>query len=105
VGSLEPAAVSTAGDVQGRGPGAGPERLFGGVRRGRPDAFEQGTHLLYLADLLDDELCAAGTQVPQPSPGLVDRFRDVAPQLRGQAGDQNGVVLVGLVDGEVLGAA
>ena len=88
----------------GRRPGLGPERLLGGVQRGRPHALEQVADLLDLADRLGDQLFAAGAQVPQPAPGLVDRLRDVAAQLRGQPGDQHRVLLVGLVEGQVLAA-
>ena len=42
-----------------------------------PHAFEQVADLLDLGDRLDDHLFAAGAQVPQPDPGLVDRFGDV----------------------------
>ena len=50
------------------------------------------------AHVLLDQLLAAGAQVPQPAPGLIDRFGQVAAQLRGQPGDQHRVLLVGLVD-------
>ena len=53
---------------------------------------------------LGDQLLAAGPQVPQPTPGLVDRLRDVAAQLRGQPGDQHRVLVVGLVERQVLAA-
>ena len=50
-----------------------------------------------MTDHVGDQLFAAGTQMPQPPPGLVDRFGHVAAQLRGQAGDEHRVLVVGLV--------
>src|SRR3954447_25041958 len=45
---------------------------------------------------------AAGTQVSQPAPGLVDGLGDVAAQLSrqpdGEPGDQDRVLVVGLVE-------
>jgi hypothetical protein len=78
--------------------------VLGGVQGGGPHTLEQGAHLLHLAAHVDDELVAAGTQVPQPAPGLVGRLGEVAAQLRGQSGDQHRVLLVGLVEGQVFAA-
>ena len=103
-GAGQVAAVALADHAHRGGPGPGPERLLRGVQRRRPDALEQGAHLLDLGDHLDDQLLAAGTEVPQPAPRLIDRLRDVAAQLRGQPGDQHRVLLIGLVDGQVLAA-
>ncbi|SFW92050.1 hypothetical protein SAMN04489730_8352 [Amycolatopsis australiensis] len=96
------AVVSAADHAQGCRPGAGPEGLTGGVQGGGPDTFEQGTDLLDLTGHLDDQLLAAGAEVTQPAPDLVDRFGDIAAKLRGQPGDQHRAFLVGLVVGEVL---
>jgi hypothetical protein len=46
----------------------------GGVQRGRPEAFEQVTHLLKPACDLGQQLLTAGAEVAQPPPGFVDRF-------------------------------
>ena len=102
-GSGEVAAVAVDDDAQRGGPGAGAERLPGGVQRDRPDAVEQVAHLLELATDLGEQLVAAGAEVPQPGPRLIDRFRFVAAQLGRQPGDEDRVFLVGLIDGQVLG--
>ena len=63
----------------------------------------QVPHLLHLAAGLGDQLLPPGAQVPQPRPGLIDGLGHVAAQLRGQPGDQHRVLVVGLVEGQVLG--
>ena len=78
---------------------------FAAVQRGWPHALEQVADLLDARDVLIEQLLAAGTEVPQPAPGLIDRFGQVAAQLRGQPGDQDRVLVVGLVAGQVLGPA
>jgi hypothetical protein len=75
------------------------------VSRAAGHALEQVADLLDLADRLHDQLLAAGTEVTQPPPGLVGRLGDVAAQLRGEPCDQHGVLVVGLVEGQVLAAA
>jgi hypothetical protein len=60
---------------------------------------------LDLTPRVGDKLLAAGTQVPQPTPGLVNGLGDVAAQLCGQPGDQDRVLVVGLVEGQVLAAS
>jgi hypothetical protein len=65
-------------------PGAGLERLLGGGDCGRPDALEQVADLLDAGDVLVEELLAAYSEVAQSAPGLVNRFGQVAAQLRGQ---------------------
>ncbi|MEQ7007050.1 hypothetical protein ABN028_12805 [Actinopolymorpha sp. B17G11] len=72
------------------------------LQGGRPDAFEKVAHLLDLGHRLDDQPLPAGTQVPQPAPGLLDRLGHVAAQLGGEPGDQDRVLVVGLVEGQVL---
>jgi hypothetical protein len=47
----------------------------------------QVADLLNLTGDLADQLLAAGAEVPQPGPGLVDRLRDIAAQLCGQPAD------------------
>ena len=93
-GAGQVAVVAVNDDAQRGDPGAGPERLPGGAQGGRPDALEQVADLLDLAADLGEQLLAVGTQVPQPGPGLIDRLRDVAAQLRGQPGDQHHVLLI-----------
>jgi hypothetical protein len=103
-GAVEVPAVAVQDHRHCRDPGLGPERLPGGVQSGRPDALEQVTDLLDLAARVDDQFLTAGTQVPQPTPGLVDGLGDVAAQPCGQPGDQDRVLVVGLVEGQVLTA-
>jgi len=85
-------------------PGPGAERLLGRVQRRRPHALQQVTDLLDLADRLSEQPFAAGPQVPQPAPGLIQWFWDVAAQLRGQPRNEDSVFLIGLVEGQVLAA-
>src|SRR3954452_7998836 len=102
--AVEVTAITVQDHPHRRDPGLGPEGLLGYFQRGRPHAFEQVADLLDLAARVGDQLLAAGTQVPQPTPRLIDRFGDVAAQLRGQPGDQNRVLVVGLVERQVLTA-
>jgi len=83
----------------------GLERLLGGGDGGGPHALEQVPDLLDAGDVLIEELLAAHTEMTQPAPGLIDRFGQVAAQLRGQSGDQHRVLVVGLVGGQVLALA
>jgi len=101
--SGEVAAVAVEDDRQRGEPGAGAERLPGGVQGGRPDAVEQVAHLLELAADLGEQLLAARAGVPQPGPGFVDRLRLVAAQLGGEPGHEDRVFLIGLVVRLVLG--
>ena len=101
-GAGEVAAVAGHDHVHRGHPRVGLERLLGGGHRGRPDALEQIADLLDAGDMIVEELLATHPQVTQPAPGLVDRFGQVAAQLRGQPGDQHGVLVVGLVRGQVL---
>src|SRR5665647_2900507 len=79
-------------DAHPGAPGPGSERLLGRVQRRRPHALEQVTDLLDLADRLSEQPFAAGPQVPQPSPGLIQWFGNVAAQLRGQPRYQHSVL-------------
>src|SRR5664280_267390 len=65
---------------------------------------QQVTDLLDLAARLSEQPFAAGPQVPQPCPPFIQWFGDVAAQLRGQPRNQDGVFLIGLVEGQVLAA-
>jgi hypothetical protein len=103
-GAGQVAAVTAADHGHRRRPRRRPERVPSGVQRRRPHALQQGADLLHLGDHVDDQLLAAHAEVPQPTPGLVDRLRDVAAQLPGQPGDQHRVLVVGLVEGQVLAA-
>jgi hypothetical protein len=94
-GAAEIAAVAVDDHAERGDPGPGPEGLPGGLQRGRPDALEQVPHLLDLAAHFGEQLLAADTEMPQPGPGLIDRLGHVAAQLRGQPGDQHGVLLRG----------
>ena len=104
-GAGEVAAVAGPDHVQGGHPGVGLEGLPGGGDGGGPDALEQVADLLDAGDVLVEELLASHPEVAQPAPGLVDGFGQVAAQLRGQPGDQDGVLVVGLVGGQVLALA
>ena len=104
-GAGEVAAVAGHDHVHRSDPGVGLERLLGGGDGGGPDALEQVADLLDAGDVLIQELLAAGSEVAQPAPGLIDRFGQVAAQLRGQPGDQHRVLVVGLVGGQVLALA
>jgi hypothetical protein len=83
-GADQLAAVAVDNDGHGRGPAPRPERLPGGVQARRPHALEQGADLLDLGDDLHDQLLAAGAEMTQPAPRLVDRFGQVAAQLSGR---------------------
>jgi hypothetical protein len=74
------------------------------VQRCRPYALQRVADLLDLADRLGERPFAAGPQVPQPAPGLIQWFGDVAAELRGQPRDQYSVLLISLVEGQVLAA-
>jgi hypothetical protein len=78
VGAGQIPAVAVAYDAQGCDLGLGPEWLLGGIQRGGPDAFQQGTDLLDLADHLGDQLLAACAQMPQPTPRATMRCRSAA---------------------------
>jgi hypothetical protein len=54
------------------------------------------------AGLWRSERAPADPEVAQSAPDLIDRFGQVAAQLRGQPGDQYCVLVVGLVGGQVL---
>jgi len=101
-GASEVAAVAGHDHLHRSDPGAGLERLLGGGNRGRPDTLEQVTDLLDAGDVLVQELLATHPEVPQPAPGLIDRFGQIAAQLGSEPGDQHGVLVVGLVGGQVL---
>ena len=103
-GAVQVAAVAVQDHGQRRGPGAGPKRLPGGPQRGRPHTLQQVADLLDLGDVGHDQLLTTRAQVPESAPGLIDRLRDVATQLRGQPGDQYRVLLIGLVERQVLAA-
>jgi hypothetical protein len=62
----------------GRGPRLGLEGLRRGRDGGGPHALQQVADLLDLANVRDDQLLAASTQVAQPAPSLIDRFGHVA---------------------------
>ena len=96
------AAVTLDDDAQAGEPGVGTERLPGGLQHRGPDALEQVTHLLHLTRGLGDQLLAAGTEMPQPGPRLIDRFGFIAAQLRRESGDEDRVLLIGLVRRQVL---
>ena len=98
-GAVQVAAV-TVDDHGHRGhPGRRAERSVRSFQRGGPHALEQVADLLDACHVLTGELFAAGAEVPQPRPCLVDRFGQVAAQFRDQAGDQDGVLVVGLCPG------
>ena len=96
-GAVQVPAVTVDDHGQGGDPGGGAERPVRGLQGGGPHALEQVADLLDARHVLLDQLLAAGAQVPQPPPGLVDRFGQVAAQLAGQPGDQDRVLVVGLV--------
>ena len=60
--------------------------------------------LLDLADRLSEQPFAAGPQVPQPPPGLIQWLGDIAAELRGQPRNQHSILLIGRVEGQVLAA-
>lgn len=86
-------------------PGDRLERLLRRGEGGWPHAFEQVADLLDAAGVRVQQLGAAGTQVTQPASGLIDRLRQVATQTRHQPRDQDRVLVVGLVVGQILGLA
>ena len=104
------AAAGQVAAVPGPGPPpsprtrSGPERLPRTAAR-RARRTRAGRASAGLAARVGDQLLAAGTQMPQPAPGLVEWLGHVAAQLRGQPGDHHRVLLVGLVEGQVLGLA
>ena len=79
-------------------PGRRLERLRGRLQRCGPYALEQVADLLHAPGVRLQQLLPPGAQVPQPPPRRVDRLRQVAAQLSGQPGDQDRVLVVGLID-------
>ena len=94
--------ITAKHDTHGRCPGRGPEWLPRGGQRRRPPALQQRRHLLDLTAGLHQQLLTTCAQMPQPAPCLIDRLGNVAAQLPGQPGDDHGIFLVGLVEGQVL---
>jgi hypothetical protein len=70
--------VALADNAHRGRPSLRPERVARGVQRRRPDTLEQRTDLLDLADRGFDQLLPAAAQMPQPSPGFIHRFGQVA---------------------------
>ena len=66
--------ITTHHHRQAGDPGDGLERVAGRGQGGRPHALEQIPDLLHARHMLLKEPFTAGAEVPQPAPGLVDRF-------------------------------
>ena len=123
-GDLARAPPARTGPARAGGCGPGPRRhgrtttviaatqvgdrngCFAVVQRGRPHALEQVADLLHAARRARSSSCSRRAPRCRSRPhGLIDRLGQVAAQLRGQPGDQHRVLVVGLVDGQVLGSA
>jgi hypothetical protein len=66
---------------QGGAPVGRLKRFRGGLKHPRPSALEQVAQLLHTCGDLSDQPAPACPQMPQPRPGLIGVFRDVAAQL------------------------
>ena len=86
-------------------PGSRPERFARGFQHRGPGAFQQVPDLVHLSRRVSSQLPPAGTRVPQPGPRCVRVLGLIAVQARSEPGDDDRVLGVGLIEGQVLALA